>query len=118
MEGMVSGFLAGKSLLTDQGIEVHSLLVDGDRVAVQSTWTGVVGHDVGFAAGTRLTAHMAGFLTVRDGLVVRHETYDCYEAFGQPPSGEPRYAAGAPRGAPRHTRRQALLANQGWCRSR
>jgi ketosteroid isomerase-like protein len=83
VDGMVSGFLAGKSLLTDQGIEVHSLLVDGDRVAVQSTWTGVVGHDVGvLAGGTRLTAHMAGFLTVRDGLVVRHETYDCYEPFG------------------------------------
>jgi hypothetical protein len=27
---------------------------------------------------------MAGFLTVKDGLVVRHETYDCYEPFGAP----------------------------------
>jgi len=39
-------------------------------------------HDVGaLRAGTRLTAHMAGFFTVRDGLVTRHETYDCYEPF-------------------------------------
>ena len=64
-------------------IEVRSLLVEGDRVAVQSTWTAVMAHDVGaLGAGTRLTAHMAGFLTVKDGLVVRHETYDCYEPFG------------------------------------
>jgi ketosteroid isomerase-like protein len=85
-DGMVAGFLAGKELLADQRIEVHGLLDDGDQVAVQSTWTGVVAHDAGaLAAGTRLTAHMAGFFTVRDGLVLRHETYDCYEPFGPAP---------------------------------
>lgn len=80
--GMVAGFVAGKDLLSDQTVDVHNLLVDGDRVAAQSTWTGVVAHDAGtLRAGTRLTAHLAGFFTVRDGLVVRHETYDCYEPF-------------------------------------
>ena len=83
LDGMLADFVSGKSLLAEQDIEVRSLLVEGDRVAVQSTWTGVMAHDVGaLAAGTRLTAHMAGFLTVKDGLVVRHETYDCYEPFG------------------------------------
>jgi ketosteroid isomerase-like protein len=82
-DGMLAGFLAGKELLADQRIEVHGVLVDGDRVAVQSTWTGVVAHDAGaLVAGTQLTAHMAGFFTVRDGLVLRHETYDCYEPLG------------------------------------
>ena len=81
-EEMVAGFLAGKDLLKDQEVEVLQLLVDGDHVAARSTWTGVVVHDVGtLKAGTRLTAHMAGFFTVRDGLVARHETYDCYEPF-------------------------------------
>jgi ketosteroid isomerase-like protein len=81
-EEMVAGFLAGKDLLKDQQVEVLQLIVDGDHVAARSTWTGVVVHDVGtLKAGTRLTAHMAGFFTVRDGLVVRHETYDCYEPF-------------------------------------
>ena len=84
-DGMVAGFLAGKDLLDDQRIEVHSVLVEGDRAAVQSTWTGVVAHNAGaLTAGTRLTAHMAGFFTVRYGLVVRHETYDCYEPFPAP----------------------------------
>jgi ketosteroid isomerase-like protein len=83
LAGMLADFVSGTSLLVEQDIEVLSLLADGDRVAVQSMWTGVFRHDVGaLAAGTRLTAHMAGFLTVRDGLVVRHETYDCYEPFG------------------------------------
>jgi ketosteroid isomerase-like protein len=84
-DGMVAGFLAGKDLLSEQQIDVQSVLVDGDLVAVQSTWTGVVRHDAGaLAAGTRLTAHLAGFFTVRDGVVVRHETYDCYEPFPAP----------------------------------
>jgi hypothetical protein len=26
-------------------------------------------------------AHMAGFVRVRDGLIVEHITYDCYEPF-------------------------------------
>jgi ketosteroid isomerase-like protein len=80
LDGMVAGFLAGKDLLAEQRLDVASLLVDGDRVAVQATWTGVVRHDAGrLPAGARLTAHLAAFLTVRDGLVARHETYDCYE---------------------------------------
>ncbi|MDF2143897.1 nuclear transport factor 2 family protein [Knoellia sp. p5-6-4] len=87
-DGMVAGFLAGKDLLSEQQIDVQGVLVEGDRVAVQSTWTGVVRHDAGaLAAGTRLTAHLAGFFTVRDGLVSRHETYDCYEPFPAPPQG-------------------------------
>jgi ketosteroid isomerase-like protein len=87
-DGMVAGFLAGKDLLSEQQIDVQGVLVEGDRVAVQSTWTGVVRHDAGaLAAGTRLTAHLAGFFTVRDGLVSGHETYDCYEPFPAPPQG-------------------------------
>jgi ketosteroid isomerase-like protein len=81
-DAMVAGFLAGKDLLSEQDIDVQGMVVEGERVAVQSTWTGVVRHDAGaLAAGTRLTAHLAGFFTVRDGLVSRHETYDCYEPF-------------------------------------
>ena len=82
LEACVSGFLAGKSLLSHQAIDVHDLVVDGDQVAVRSTWRGTVANDAGpLKAGTTLTAHMAGFLTVRDGLIARHETYDCYEPF-------------------------------------
>jgi ketosteroid isomerase-like protein len=80
VEQTVAGFLAGKALLAQQSIEVHDVLVAGDRAAVRATWTGVVGVDAGpFAKGTTLVARMGGFLRVRDGLVAEHETYDCYE---------------------------------------
>jgi hypothetical protein len=33
-------------------------------------------------AGTELVAHVSAWLTVADGLIVEHETFDCYEPFG------------------------------------
>ncbi|MFC7495373.1 MULTISPECIES: nuclear transport factor 2 family protein [unclassified Nocardioides] len=77
--GIVAGFEAGKVLLAEQSFEVHEVLVAGDRAAVRASWRAVVGVDRGpFCAGTALTAEMAGFVTVRDGRVVEHETFDCY----------------------------------------
>jgi ketosteroid isomerase-like protein len=85
VEQTVAGFRAGKALLAEQAIEVHEVLVLGDRAAVRATWTGVVGVDAGpFTTGTRLVARMGAFLRVRDGAVLEHETYDCYEPSAAP----------------------------------
>jgi ketosteroid isomerase-like protein len=82
VEESVSGFHAGKRLLSDQAFTVHEVLASGERAAVRATWTGTVGVDAGpLTRGTRLVAHIAGFLTVRGGQVVAHETFDCYEPF-------------------------------------
>lgn len=79
----IAGFQSGKALLSAQSIEVHDVLVVGERVAVRSTWRGTVGIDAGpLKPGDELVAHMGGFLTVRDGLIAEHQTYDCYEPFG------------------------------------
>jgi ketosteroid isomerase-like protein len=61
-------------VLSSQSFEVHELLVSGDRIAVRATWTGTV-------RGRELTAHGAAFVTVADGLIREHETFDCYEPF-------------------------------------
>ena len=79
-EAVVAGFLAGKRLLAAQAIELHELAVSGDRVAVRATWRGTIGADAGaFRAGAELVAHIAAWLTIADGRVRAHETYDCYE---------------------------------------
>jgi ketosteroid isomerase-like protein len=81
-EQNLAGFLAGKALLAEQRIEVRDVLVCGDLAAVRALWTGVVGVDAGpFAAGQRLECQMGAFVRVRDGLVVEHETFDCYAPF-------------------------------------
>lgn len=69
-----AGFLAGKSRLSAQRIDIDEILVHDDRAVVRSTWTGRVGD-------TEVVAHMAGFVRVRDGRIVEHVTYDCYEPF-------------------------------------
>ncbi|MGY1778744.1 nuclear transport factor 2 family protein [Geodermatophilus sp. SYSU D01036] len=80
LEGTLAGFRAGKRLLREQVFDVHEVLPAGDRAAVRATWRGTVGVDAGpYRAGQELLAHVAALLTVRDGRVVDHETFDCYE---------------------------------------
>ena len=54
----------------------------GSRVMVRATWCGVIATAAGpFQAGQQLTAHIAALITVKDGQVTDHETFDCYEPF-------------------------------------
>jgi ketosteroid isomerase-like protein len=89
-DAAIAGFLAGKALLATQAFDVHELLVSGDRVAVRATWRGTIGQGIdGLASGTELVAHIAAWLTVVDGRVLEHETFDCYEPLpSAPPAAE------------------------------
>ncbi len=79
----VTGFESGKTLLSEQEFIVHEILVDNDRAAVRATWRATIGEAAGpLPAGTQLLAHVASFLTVRDGVIVEQESFDCYEPFG------------------------------------
>ena len=84
LEAALAGFRSGKALLREQVFDVHEVLTAGDRAAVRATWRGVVGVDAGpYRAGQELVAHVAALLTVRDGVVVDHETFDCFEPLQQ-----------------------------------
>jgi ketosteroid isomerase-like protein len=72
----LAAFERGRGLLSSQSFEVHATVTDGDTIAARSTWRGTLA-----ATGQELTAHIASFTEVRDGLIHRHATYDCYEAF-------------------------------------
>ncbi|HET7378890.1 MAG TPA: GNAT family N-acetyltransferase [Gaiellales bacterium] len=92
-DAALAAFLAGKRLLTAQTIELHEILVSGSRVAVRATWRGTIGRAIeGVPDGTELVAHIAGTLTVDDGRIREHETFDCYE----PWRGEPVEPAAGP----------------------
>ena len=78
----VAAFLAGKELLSAQELDVHEAFAAGDRVAVRATWRGTLARSAGsLPAGRELVAHIAALLTVKDGKVRRHETFDCYDPF-------------------------------------
>lgn len=88
LSATLKGFHAGKSLLREQDFTVHDVLTAGDRAAVRATWRGVVGVDAGpYRAGQELVAHVAALLTVRDGKIVEHETFDCYEPLASTQAG-------------------------------
>jgi ketosteroid isomerase-like protein len=79
-DAVVAGFLAGKRLLAAQTFDLHEVLVSGDRVAVRATWRGTLGQGAQrLPAGTELVAHIAAMVTVEDGSIREHETFDCYE---------------------------------------
>lgn len=82
LDDTLAGFRAGKALLREQRFDVQEVIVSGDRAAVRATWAGTVGVDAGpYRAGLRLRAEVAALLTVQEGRIVRHETFDCYEPF-------------------------------------
>ncbi len=77
---MLAGAEAGRALIASQRFEVHTVVTDADRAAVQLTWTATTRAAVsGLPAGSRLVAHVAAFYVFRDGLVLRQSSYDCYE---------------------------------------
>ncbi|HEX4734810.1 MAG TPA: nuclear transport factor 2 family protein [Thermoleophilaceae bacterium] len=78
----VAAFAAGKKLLSEQSFDVHEAFSSGDRVAVRATWRGTLANEAGgIPAGRELVAQIAALLTVKDGKIRRHETFDCYEPF-------------------------------------
>ena len=77
----VAALVAGKRLLSAQAFDLHEVVVSGDRVAVRATWRGTIGEGTeALPSGTELVAHVAAWLTVADGRIREHETFDCYEA--------------------------------------
>ena len=60
-------------------LDADPILSSGSRAAVRATWRGTADADAGPLAGADLVAHVAALITVEDGLIRDHETFDCYE---------------------------------------
>lgn len=70
----------GAQMIQNQHYDVHTVISQGDQVAVQLTWTATAAVNLGtIPQGTDLVAHVAAFYVFRDGLVLRQSSYDCYE---------------------------------------
>jgi ketosteroid isomerase-like protein len=74
----------GQKLLSSQRYDVKRVIEDGDEVAVELEWTGVLAVPVAamnLAAGHEMKAFVAMFLTFRDGKILSQRNYDCYPPF-------------------------------------
>jgi ketosteroid isomerase-like protein len=74
-EAALSAHRQAKAMLAEQSFELDEVLVSGNRVVVRATWRGRL------TAGASLEAKVASFLTVAEGQIREHETFDCYAPF-------------------------------------
>jgi ketosteroid isomerase-like protein len=79
---MLADFERGKSVLRSQRYEVRNAVAQGDRVALEVTWTGTLAVPLGtLPAGAEMRASLAIFLELRAGRIVAQSNYDCFEPF-------------------------------------
>ncbi len=62
----------GAAVMANERYAIRSMIVEGDRAAVQIEWTGTL-HD-----GREMRAQICSIVELRDGLVWRQEQYDCF----------------------------------------
>lgn len=81
-EALLRGMEAGKKSTSNERYEITSLIAEGDHVAVEAVWSATLNVPFGsLAAGQTMRAHLAMFLTWRDGKIVGQRNYDCFEPF-------------------------------------
>jgi ketosteroid isomerase-like protein len=76
----------GRAVMAEQRLDITHALVQGESVALEATWRGRLAVDVPALrrfAGEWMSAHFAQFLVLRDGRVLRHSTYDCFNPWNE-----------------------------------
>ncbi|HZJ66680.1 MAG TPA: nuclear transport factor 2 family protein [Kofleriaceae bacterium] len=69
----------GRAVMASQRYEIRQMIVDGDRAAVQFSWSGTLSVPYGpLPAGHVMDAEICSIIELRDGKVWRQEQYDCY----------------------------------------
>jgi len=82
LAALQAGQEKGKQVLTSERYEIVNAIEAGDRLALELIWTGTLAIPLGkLPAGATMKAHLAVFLTFRDGLISRQHNYDCFEPF-------------------------------------
>jgi ketosteroid isomerase-like protein len=80
LQSMLNRSEQGKRVLREQRYEIVSAIAQGDRVAAEALWTGVLAVPFGpLAAGTEMKAHFAMFFEFKGGKIALQRNYDCFE---------------------------------------
>lgn len=82
LAALLAGSRKGRTVVQSQRYVVKSALVDGDRVALEVTWSARLKVALGrLAPGDTMTAESAMFFRVRDGRLAEQHNFDCFEPF-------------------------------------
>jgi ketosteroid isomerase-like protein len=70
----------GRQILRAQKFEIMNAIVDGDRVALEVFWSGLLAAPVdSLPADSEMRAHFSMWLQFKDGKIARQHNYDCFD---------------------------------------
>jgi len=80
VEDMLRESIEGKKSISRQTYAVHNAVAEGNWVALQVKWEGMLAMPVaGLPSRATMRAWFAMFLKFRDGKIVHQSNYDCFE---------------------------------------
>ena len=80
LDGLLDAAVRGQRVIRTQRYEILNAVADGDQVALEVQWTGVLAVPLGsLSAGAEMRARFAVFLTFRDARIARQHNYDCFD---------------------------------------
>lgn len=80
LAGILVAAERGQNVIREHRYEILSIVVDGERAAVEFLWSGTLVIPLGtLAAGAVMRGRFASFLEFRDGRVIAQRSYDCFE---------------------------------------
>ena len=81
-EAMAADGHKGLTTLRGQTYEIQNALADGERVALEVLWTGVLDIPLGeLKPGDAMTCHSGIFLDFKDGKITGQRNFDCFPPF-------------------------------------
>ena len=79
---LFEGRRKGLSVVADERYVIENALVQGDRVAIEMTWSARLKLPLGkLQVGDTLRAHCGVFFRIADGRIAEQHNFDCFEAF-------------------------------------
>ena len=79
---VLEGSRKGRSVVQNQRYLIRNALVDGDRVAIELTWTAELKVPLGkLPVGGSMRANCGVFFRLREGRIVEQHNFDCFDPF-------------------------------------
>ena len=80
LQSLLEAARKGKKIISHQKYDVVSAIADGDRVAMEVFWSGLLAVALeGLPANSQLRAHVSIHFEFRDGKIARQHNYDCFD---------------------------------------
>ncbi len=80
LQALLDAARKGKKIISHQKYDVLNAIADGDRVAMEVFWSGLLAIPLeGLTANSQLRAHVSIHFEFRDGKICRQHNYDCFD---------------------------------------